>query len=75
MNIWPISADEVTEGSVKVSPKYGSLPINKHAFDPCKLLQYMKKTCPLPKGSVEVVENITQKVKNNNIKHTPKTAI
>ena len=64
MNIWPISADEeVTKRSVKVSLKYGSLPISKHAFDPCKILQYMKKTCPLPKGSVEVVENITKKVK------------
>ena len=51
------SADEeVTGGSVMVSLMYGFLPIYKHTFDLrlCQLLQNVKKTCPVPKGILDV---------------------
>ena len=49
------SADEeVTGGSVKVSLMYGFLPIYKHTFDLCQLLQDVKKSCPVPKGILDV---------------------
>lgn len=49
-----ISADEeLTGGSVKVLLIYGFLPIYKHTLDLCELLQYVKKACPLPKGTYE----------------------
>ena len=55
-----ISADEeLTGGSVKVSLMYGFLPIYKHTSDLCQLLQYVKKTCPLPKGIYEGAWNRT----------------
>ena len=50
-----ISADEeVTGGSAKVSLMYGFLPIYKHTFDLCELLQYVKKDCPVPKGILDI---------------------
>ena len=42
-----------TGGSVKVLLIYGFLPIYKHTLDLCELLQYVKKACPLPKGTYE----------------------
>ena len=65
--LWPfvninvaISADEeLTGGTVMVSLMYGFLPIYKHTFDLCELLQYVKKTCPIPKGTYEGARNGT----------------
>ena len=49
------SADEeVTGGSVMVSIMYGFLPIYKHTFDLCQLLQNVKKSCPVLKGILDV---------------------
>ena len=38
---------------MKVSLMYGFLPIYKHTFDLCELLQYVKKSCPIPKGILD----------------------
>ena len=55
-----ISTDEeLTGGSVKVSLMYGFLPIYKHTFDLCELLQYVKKNCPIPRGTYEGAGNGT----------------
>ena len=55
-----ISADEeLTGGSITVSVMYGFLPIYKHTFDLCELLQYVKKNCPIPRGTYEGAGNGT----------------
>ena len=38
---------------MKVSLMYGFLPIYKHTFDLCQLLQDVKKSCPVPKGILD----------------------
>ena len=37
-----------------VSIMYGFLPIYKHTFDLCQLLQNVEKSCPVPKGILDV---------------------
>ena len=49
-----VADEEVTGGSVTVSLMYGFLPIYKHTFDLCELLQKVKKDCPVPKGILDV---------------------
>jgi len=61
MYISNVIADEkVTGGSVKLSLKYGFLPVYDHTFDLCNLLTEVHKTCPIQQGittiSVETQE-------------------
>ena len=49
-----VADEEVTGGSVKVSFMYGFLPIYKHTFDICELLQKVQKDCPVPKGILDI---------------------
>ena len=39
---------------MKVSLMYSFLPIYKHTFDLCELLQYVKKDCPVPRGILDI---------------------
>ena len=50
--------EEVTGGSVKVSLMYGFLPIYKHTFDLCQLLEKVEKNCPVPKGILDITVNV-----------------
>ena len=55
MYAYIFSADEeVTGGTVKVSLMYSFLPVYKHTFDLCELLQYVKKDCPVPRGILDI---------------------
>ena len=56
MHVCTFSADEVvTGGSVNVSVVYNNiLPIYKHTFDLCELVQDTKKSCPVPKGIFDI---------------------
>ena len=49
-----VAYEEVTGGSVTVSLMYGFLPIYKHKFDICELLQKVEKDCPVPKGILDI---------------------
>ena len=64
-HVCTFSADEeVTGGSVKVSVVYNSiLPLYKHTFDLCELLQNTKKSCPVPKGIFDIT--VDTKVSKN----------
>ena len=49
-----VADEEVTGGSVTVSLMYGFLPIYKHSFDICELLQKVEKDCPVSKGILDI---------------------
>ena len=53
-----VADEEVTGGSVKVSLMYGFLPIYKHTFDLCQLLEKVEKNCPVPKGILDITVNV-----------------
>ena len=46
--------EEVTSGEVKLSLKYGSIPIVDETLDFCDLVTQINKQCPLKKGPLKI---------------------